>query len=169
MTTKVTQEIVDMGYNDIMGEIKKMKNSYIKAGLPEKASPKLGGKSGSGHAPVSNMSELATIGAVHEFGAPKRNIPQRSFIKATTDKEKAAIIKVQEREIRAITGGASTVEMALKRMGLWMVTRIQRQIHTGPYKSLSVKTKKRKRSSVPLIDIGQMVGSIQYTLHLGGK
>jgi phage gpG-like protein len=45
-------------------------------------------------AKVGLFGEEALIGAVHEFGAPSRNIPERSFLRSTWNTEESKVEKI---------------------------------------------------------------------------
>ena len=47
-------------------------------------------------------SEQALIAAVHEFGSPKKNIPERSFLRKTFDEQKEKIEKLIDAEIEKV-------------------------------------------------------------------
>lgn len=148
---------VDLGWTKIIAEIRKMKGSYTKVGLPQEGRVEPNPDTG-----ITEMSELVTIGAVHEFGAPNKNIPERSFVRSSTDDNRSRIIKMQQLEISKITAGNSTVELSLKRMGTTMTALMQRKIRQGPFEPLKQSTIDRKGSSKPLIDKGQLIQSIQH-------
>jgi len=148
---------VDLGWGKIIAEIRKMKGSHTKVGLPQEGSVEPNPDTG-----ITEMSELVAIGAVHEFGAPNKNIPERSFVRATTDDNRSRIIKMQQLEISKITGGKSTVDISLKRMGTVVQGMMQRKIRQGPFVPLKPATIRKKGSTKPLIDKGQLIQSIQH-------
>ncbi len=45
-------------------------------------------------------ADVATYAAVHEFGAPRRNIPQRSYLRKTFDEEVENLSKLIEEALR---------------------------------------------------------------------
>lgn len=148
---------IDLGWAAIMSEIRKMKGSHTKVGLPQEGNVEPNPDTG-----ITEMSELVTVGAVHEFGAPNKNIPERSFVRSSTDDNRSRIIKMQQIEIKKITGGESTVDMSLKRMGTAMTALMQRKIRQGPFTPLKPATIRKKGSTKPLIDKGQLIQSIQH-------
>ena len=46
--------------------------------------------------------EVLVYAAVHEFGSPKRNIPQRSYLRKTFDEQKEEIEKLIDAEIEKV-------------------------------------------------------------------
>lgn len=49
---------------------------------------------------LTNAGDRVFIGAVHEFGAPAANIPERSFERSTFAAEKGKLIEIMKDEIR---------------------------------------------------------------------
>lgn len=142
-----------------------LKGSYVKVGYP--AGGKLGApsKKGSSHNPYQDVSELATVAATHEYGAPKKNIPKRATIRPAIDKGKEKIGKLQAKLVDAVFAGKITIEQALDTLGEFLISLIKKEISTLLLPPLSPKTIKKKKSSKPLIDMGQMRNSVTYTQH----
>ncbi|PHM54537.1 hypothetical protein [Xenorhabdus sp. KK7.4] len=101
------------------------------------------------------------IAAAQEFGVPGR-VPERSFLRSTVNenKEKATAFLVDQIRETLQTNGDNTRPFAL--LGEKMVGEIQRKILAGIDPPLDPKTIKRKGSSKPLIDTGQLLQSITY-------
>ncbi|RLI74767.1 hypothetical protein DRO97_05075 [Archaeoglobales archaeon] len=51
---------------------------------------------------VGVFGEEALIAAVHEFGSPKKNIPQRSFIRVTADEKEKDLQKLVDEEVEKV-------------------------------------------------------------------
>lgn len=107
----------------------------------------------------------ATLGAIHEYGSEKRNIPSRSFIRMPIEKKfKTTIVKnskfkdaVQRLNIKEINGS----------MGETAVSIILDAFETGGFGNwapLSEETKRRKtgEQSKILVDTGDLEHSITY-------
>ena len=105
--------------------------------------------------------ELATI---HEFGAPRAGIPQRSFLRDTADLKREAWLKTAERLVKLIARGKLTVERALGLLGEKASGDVKRRIKsgTGIPPELQPATIRAKGSSRPLVDTGRLVNSISY-------
>jgi hypothetical protein len=108
------------------------------------------------------MSDLVTIAAANEFGAPRRHIPERSFMRSTFDETKTTVADLVGKEYDKILKGSSTVLVSLGRMGAYMKGAIQKKIQRGPFVANRPFTIKKKGSSRPLIDTGQLRQSIQH-------
>lgn len=101
---------------------------------------------------------LAEIASFHEYGL---GVPRRSFI-ADWEDENRDRHKAQLRAMAkaVIDGKLPSVENALERLGLLYVGEIQRRIAQGIAPELAESTVKKKGSSVPLIDTGQLRSAI---------
>jgi phage gpG-like protein len=131
--------------------------SFTKVGLPSGA-PSAVVPDG----PASDMEGVVKIAAVHEFGAPNRNIPERSFIRATYDENLTKLQQIQEVELSKILLGQSKVRESLARMGEWLAAKMKNKIRQHIPPPLSSKTIAAKGSNVPLIDSGQLIQSITH-------
>jgi phage gpG-like protein len=155
-------EIIDKGWANVIRETKLAAKSFTKVGLPENSTPVAGNKKGSGHKQTNEMSKLVKIGAAHEFGAPKKGIPERPFIRPSYDKNKEALQNIIENEYTKIITGKVTVRLSLGRIGEWMKAKTQKQIRDLTSPPLSEKTIARKKSTKLLIDTGQLIQSITH-------
>jgi hypothetical protein len=155
-------EVIDLGWNRIKKEIALMDGSYTKIGFPENGIVKQTSKSSKKKDHITEMSDMVTIASVHEFGAPNRNIPERSFLRSTYDENIAKIKDIQEKELNKIIAGRTTVNMSLSKLGEWFTAKVKRKIRdikTPPNKPATIK---RKGSSNPLIDTGQMIQTVTH-------
>lgn len=103
---------------------------------------------------------VADIATIHEYGLGHN--PERSFIRAWADENKAqneqALIKIGQ----AVVQGKFTAEQGLDRAGVRFVAEIQARIKAHIPPPLQLKTIERKKSSTPLIDKGQLWSSIRH-------
>lgn len=111
-------------------------------------------------------SDLVMIGAVQEFGSADGHIPERSFLRATIDQERDALLGKFENLLRAAAHGKQTTEQAIDKFGLLVVSAVRRRIRgrqtVGPMpQENAASTIARKGSSTPLIDTGRLVQSIR--------
>ena len=151
----VTVEDRDLGLKRIMAELLKAPFVSTKVGLPAEAPVASG--------PAKRMSELATVGAVHEFGAPAANIAERSWLRSAYDKNKAELQRVKAREYDRILQGKQSTKVAIGRVGEWMTGKVKEGIEKGPFKPLKASTLARKHPKTkPLIDTAQMIQSITH-------
>jgi hypothetical protein len=148
VTRKTT--VIDRGWNKISRELRGSSNSHSKIGLP--ANGKTSGR--------YSMPDLIDVAFENEFGNKK--IPERSFIRSAVDENAPAIKAIQAKAVRAVTGGQTTIRQALIGMGEAVEKMIKQKIKTGPFAPNAPLTVKKKGSSQPLIDTGQLINSIQH-------
>ena len=132
--------------------LQQFKDSVVKAGILA--------KDGS-----QNHSEGITvfqIGMIHEFGVPEKNIPRRSFIRVPIENNIKEITKLIENNHRLVSENAMSAKVALDRIGIKAQNTIKESFRKNDWKPNSRATIKRKGSSRPLIDTGQLVGSISF-------
>jgi hypothetical protein len=109
--------------------------------------------------------EQAEIALIHEYGAPRANIPERSFIRSTIAERKAELQSVMARVVRAMIAKQIGREQALGLIGAWMQGAIKAQITSnGTFAPLKPATIARKGSDKPLIDTGQLLNSITFII-----
>ena len=103
----------------------------------------------------------ATIAAAHEFGVPG-HISERSFLRSTLgeNKDKAAGLLIRGLKADIAQGDFSGKAFAI--VGEKLSAEVKRKIQSGISPALDPKTVKRKGSSKPLIDTGNLIQSITY-------
>ncbi len=111
--------------------------------------------------------ENATIAAVHEFGSPKNNIPERSFMRATLINERATIGRLQAKAVAAVIAGKIDGRKALGRVGAWVAGAMQAYVVKGSFAplapaTLAAREARGNESDKPLVDSGQMVDAITW-------
>lgn len=103
------------------------------------------------------VGELATI---HEFGL---GVPERSFLRAWFDQERPAILEALRAAHRQVLLGKLTPKQAGELLGMRFAGQVQKYISDRRVQpELSEQTIKRKGSSVPLIDTGQLRSAITW-------
>ncbi len=127
------------------------KNRVVNVGVPE-------GKKESDGTPV------AMIAAVHEFGSPSQGIPERSFLRASVQRNRQKYVRLNRINLVKMLHGQMSAEQALGQLGEMAKGDVQTEIRSGDFAPLKAATIKRKDSSRPLIDTGQMVQSIAWEL-----
>lgn len=107
------------------------------------------------------MVELA---AIHEFGAPKAGIPERSFLRSTMSKQEPALNKLIGRLAHEIVEKGMEVHQALELLGTWGAAAVKKAITTGPGipPELKPETVARKGSTRPLVNTGRLLDAITY-------
>jgi len=177
----------DRGWKRIQREIEKAKNKpHVQVGVfGAKASADHGGKP---NIEIAAAHELgATInhpgGTAYFIGADgmahfvsdatatralprtkphKIVIPERSFLRATFDQKTDNIAKTAKKLQNQVIAGKLDTKKALETLGLYIKGLIQRRISSGIPPPLKPATIKRKGSSKPLIDTGQLRASIDH-------
>lgn len=116
-----------------------------------------------------NDDELtnAELAAIHEYGAPRANIPERSFLRATADAKRQEWLALMERGLRLAVAGRLSVKAALGLVGEQAVADIRTRIRAHIPPPLAPRTVARKGSSVPLVDTGRLLMSIAYEVKEG--
>lgn len=117
----------------------------------------------------SDMS-LVEIAAVHEFGSPAANIPERSFIRGTFEDRDVveSLSRLTEGVARAIIAGRLEVGAALERLGQWGAAQVKMRIKRHIPPPLKPETIERKLSkgqaggSTPLVATGQLINAVTY-------
>ena len=107
-------------------------------------------------------TSTAFIAAVHEFGS--EHVPERSFMRTSLEVNRNKRKALNEQNLKKVLNGGMSVDAALGHLGLMASSDIKEQIKNGSYAPLKEVTTKRKGSSKPLIDTGQMRQSVTYEL-----
>lgn len=94
----------------------------------------------------------------NEFGL---GVPERSFLRSTFDEKAGEWEQAMRKELGEVVDGRQTLDRAFKRLALRAVGDVQTKITEGPFVPNHPETIRRKRSSRPLIDTGQLRQSIR--------
>lgn len=153
----------DLGLNRIIRTLNKdLDGVVVKVGVQAKDKAVRRGKGGS----IRNTDQpLAVIAAIHEFGLG--DMPQRSFLRSAYDENLPMIDKMIQRVANGAVFGLGT-NAALNQLGNVVQGMVQRKIVDGPFVPNSPATIKRKKSSKPLIDTGNLRQSIRYVIERKG-
>lgn len=160
-----TSEVRDHGWERIRREVLQYERSFTKVGLPH------GGEPG----PPDNLSlgeprgmvENILVGAVHEFGAPARNIPERSWLRSAFDNNRRDIHRLVMLEYQRVIQGTSTARLSLAKLGEWFTARVKANFPPSGvpgYAPSTLRAKLRKGETDPqlLIETGQLRNSVQH-------
>ncbi len=164
----------DLGWERIQRELKRADGSVTKVGFP------LGEEPADGE--LGDMTEVASVAAIHEFGAPKANIPERSFLRAAHDENLRALAALKKRLYSEIVEGRLTTAEALAQLGEWMTNKTQKKIRDLKQPALAPATVRAKARTLrgkrkakflagggnPLIDTGQMLNSVTHVEEVRG-
>lgn len=123
----------------------------------------IGGGGGKRHI---NMADLA---AIHVFGVPSQNIPKRDFVTPVIEQNQDKYIGYIEQKVIPILQGDVSMQEVWQFIGMEAKADIQNYMVNGKFAPLSPKTIKRKGSSKPLIDTGQLRQAVSYIVVKGSK
>lgn len=156
-------EDIDRGWNKIKANAKKAAGNpmVVDVGI-------IGNKAAEAHGKGEFTN--VDVGTFHEFGT--KTIPERSFIRSTIDERRPDILKLFERIAKGILDGKIKPEKDFGLVGLKVVSWIKAKIRKGIAPPLMPATIKAKGSSKPLIDKGELMGSITHVVrkqHEGDK
>jgi|SRR5690554_157383 len=125
---------------------------YVVVGIPKSAPPREDD-------PSVTMAEVAFF---NEFGTV--NAPERSFIRATVDKERDKYFRMQETFVDALYQGKIDPKKSLGLLGEQAKADIQRTIAAGVAPANAESTIERKGSSKTLVDTGALRQAIDYEI-----
>lgn len=149
----------DLGWRDIKLQIRLAKRSYTKIGIQQESN--LGDR---------ELGEMATIGAVHEFGSPRRRVPARSFMRTSFDEQLNEINNLKRSLHSAVLQRRITVRQALAILGEFMTSKVKKKIDDIKYPPLKNPSERRSGGGTPnpLVDTGQLINSITHTEVING-
>ena len=106
---------------------------------------------------------MVRLGITHEFGAPRANIPQRSFLRSTGDANRAKYARLQEGIVRRLGKNPKAIDVRreLFRLGEIVRADVIKTIKARIAPPLKAATIARKKGDdIPLIETGQLINSI---------
>lgn len=147
----------DRGWNRVKRELKKGRVE-VTVGVQGRAADAPHGADGK----LTN----ADIAAINELGL---GVPERSFLRATLDANRARYIKLLKGVGDAAVAGKATLEQGAALVGEIAVGDVKQAIADGIPPPNAPSTIQRKGSSTPLIASGQMRGSITKRVKVRSK
>lgn len=150
VTSKIVRDI-DMRFFDELKRRFDGSNQVVKVGFPEGAHEDDG-------------TPLAMIAAVHQHGSPSQGIPERPFMTQSVRKNRMKYVQLNRTSLLNIARGTMSMPRALGLLGEMAKGDMQAEIRNGDFVPLEAQTIKRKGSSRPLIDSGQMAQSTTWEL-----
>jgi|1185.fasta_scaffold10404_2 phage gpG-like protein len=167
MAIEVKVKVVDRGWEDIKARVERLRDTgaIVKVGVQGQ------------QAAANRQDTTLTIGAIaqiHEFGKviqqPKMRrtivIPERSFLRATVDIYQAAIARRDVLLAQGYVLGKFGLKQSMELLGEYVVGLIKQRIANGILPANRPSTIRRKGSSKPLIDTGQLRNSITYKVEV---
>jgi len=156
----------DRGWKKIAAELKKAAaKPHVRVGF-------IGDSGGATH--KESPLTVAGVAAIHEYGAPEQNIPERSFIRGTIEAHSNEVRAFIDHQNKSVLFQKISVKEALGRLGLFMVALIKNRIvkeHVPPplkESTIQAKTRDGKTGEVPLVDTAQMLNSIRHQVVMEG-
>lgn len=107
---------------------------------------------------------LAELWHILEYGTEDGHIPERAALRKALIAGRDELAGIYRRVVHGVFTGKLTARQALGLLGLRAKTLVQRTIIAGVDPPNAPSTIKRKGSSKPLIDHGQLYRSIDYEL-----
>lgn len=153
---------IDKGEKAILRQVGKLDDSFVEIGFIK------GDKGDEDHDGLTNIK----LAQIHEFGFPPKNIPERSFIRATHDREFRKINTFKAKLITKVLSLKMTSKKALATLGEFILQRNRNTLRQSiGIEALSAKTIKARRkefggkrnatgSPKPLLSTGQMAGAM---------
>ena len=86
------------------------------------------GSSDGPKARVGLRGDLADRAVHNEFGAPRANVPERSFLRSTFDEEKSTLIKMRNQLIIKLITGKLTKRQAMEVLGLHLEAKTKQKV-----------------------------------------
>jgi hypothetical protein len=106
-----------------------------------------------------------TLAAILEHGSPANNLPARPFVEPGLQAGQDRLARIMEMGLqRTLDGDENGIAWALDAAGVEGVSLVQRKMIQGPFAPNAPSTIKRKGSSRPLIDTGQLRQSVSYVV-----
>lgn len=146
----------DLGFTDLLDAFDEMEEGVVvEVGVPaDKGAFVYRAEGGVGGAP------LILVASANEFGTSDGRVPERSFLRSTVDEERDRFTEILTRGIGQVIDGKKTPQEVLDKLGLDAVARVQRKIDNLKEPPNAASTIRKKKSSNPLVDTGQLKQSI---------
>ena len=110
---------------------------------------------------------IVTIATIHEYGAPKAGIPERSFIRANFDKNVDEYFEQIKGYLDRVFQGEVSAKTLYTKMGQTVAQDTQKLIRKKippALKDSTIKARKKRKNegTTPLIDTGRLLEAISY-------
>jgi hypothetical protein len=143
----------------------------VKKGSPQLKVGILGDQAAAAHKDADGAT-VGEVGEAHEFGLG--NVPERSFIRAYVDENKARLAELTKRVATAVAQGKMSAEQGMNLLGFQVVGEIQQRMARGIPPALSAnylprKLRKYPGASLPLIASGQLRSAITHVVAPAGQ
>lgn len=105
---------------------------------------------------------MATLLALHVYGAPTRGIPQRDPLRPPLIANAQRYTDLMAQGIKNALANGTDPNVVYEKIGIVASNDVKDYFVSGSFKPLDQKTIDRKGSSKPLIDTGELRSSITY-------
>jgi hypothetical protein len=145
--------------------VKGLDGSVVRVGL---LSGKAGAGGSNGSTDIGDGMNLATLGAVHEFGTMDERIPARPWLRQTFIALRQDLVKLTIKLTRNIVLGRIKTPQAYELLGLWGSNAVKTYVKGNNVKpattaaTIARKSAEGKEKTTTLIDTGIMVNSVTY-------
>lgn len=120
-----------------------------------------------GQAPAGRGVTLIEVAVWNEFGTEDGHVPGRSFLRAWFDENVDLAKETLTKLLQAVIAGKLSKENALNQFGLWLQAQVQARIARGIPPENRPSTVRKKGSSKPLVNTGQLRSSITFAIDMG--
>jgi len=177
-------EILEDHTAQVEGAIKKLANTTVMVGIPSDDEVKNPFSTGSNRRTGGMRGDMnnATLGYIHETGAPAANIPARPFLRPGVRESSGEWIPyLRQAGKAALEGKDAIMDRALNAAGMKAVSAVKNRITAGIPPPLSQRTVDARRArtpsrqarvsadTTPLVDTAQMLNSITYVVRYRGR
>ena len=145
---EVSTKLTDMGIDKVLENVMELGGKQVKVGI----------QAGSGS---HDGVDILDIAVYNHFGT--RNIPSRPFVSDCFDKNQGQISEAKKRIVYRVMEGMPA-SAGLAQLGQWYQDVLKGHIRNGGWVPNAPATVKRKGSSRPLIDTGQLVNSVRWEI-----
>jgi phage gpG-like protein len=149
---------------------KDLASRAVRVGVMGKGDRERGGVSEDGKTPNERPIGNVELAVIHEYGAPKANVPARSFLYSTLHVNRKAYAALIGQLINGTIQRRFPVEQALNMLGMRVANDAKNRIADGDIKQdLAPSTLARKQAKgagdvKALIDTGQLKNSITWVV-----
>jgi phage gpG-like protein len=149
---------IDRGWKRIRAQLLKAGGAFTKVGVQQGETD----EEGTDLVKVAAANEFGTTMEDEETGEKKVRIPERSFIRSTTDEQRSKVERIKRRILEKMVDEGADIKTELGLLGEFMQKEIQKKIVDLKVPENAESTKKKKGSDNPLVDQGQLQQSIRH-------
>ena len=107
---------------------------------------------------------MATLLAIHVLGAPSRGIKQRDPLRPPLQENAKEYSRLLAQGIKNNLANGEPIEQVYEKLGVLATNDVKAYFVNGQFEPLKKSTEKRKGSTKPLIDTGELRNSITYEI-----